>query len=66
MRKRLQFAFASAIGAVSGAWIALDDVLLGAVLGAGVAMLLVLFVHIYPHVGYAEQKIDPRGRRLNS
>jgi len=30
-------------------------------------MLIVLFVHVYPHVGYAEQRIDPpcRRRRFN-
>jgi hypothetical protein len=67
MRKRLQYAFAAAIGCILGAWIAVDGVLLGAILGAGVGMLIVLFVHVYPHVGYAEQRIDPpcRRRRFN-
>lgn len=62
MRKRLQYAFAAAIGCVLGAWIAVDDVLLGGVLGAGVGMLIVLFVHVYPHVGYAEQKLPSANR----
>lgn len=67
MGKSLLFLLAGAIGAVLGAWIAIDGVLLGAILGAGVGVVIVLFVYIYPHVGYAEQKVDPNCRktRLN-
>ncbi len=58
MRRPSQYFFAGIIGGFVGGSIAQSETLLGAMIGAGVGMLAVFFVHIYPHVGYAEQKLD--------
>jgi len=69
MRKPLQYILAAFVGRVVGR---LDrgkpETLLGIVIGVGVGMLVVFFCHVYPRVGYAEQKIGSpfnRDRRIN-
>jgi hypothetical protein len=57
MRRPLQYTLAAFVGGSLGGLIAQTEPLLGVIIGAGVGMLVVFFCHIYPHVGYAEQKI---------
>ena len=57
MRRVSQYILAGAACGVLGGLLAVDETLLGIIIGAGFGMLVVFFCHIYPHVGYAEQKI---------
>jgi len=57
MRRVSQYILAGAACGVLGGLLAVDETLLGIIIGAGFGMLVVFFCHIYPHVGYAEQKM---------
>ena len=49
---------AAVVFGVIGALVAETGTLLGGLVGIGVGLLIVLFWHAYPQVGYAEKKID--------
>ena len=57
MRRVSQYTIAGFVCGVLGGLLAENETLLGVIIGAGFGMLVVFFCHIYPHVGYAEQKI---------
>ena len=68
MRRPLQYILAAFVGGSLGGLIAQTETLLGIVIGVGVGMLVVFFCHVYPRVGYAEQKIGSpfnNDRRIN-
>ncbi|MBU6299811.1 MAG: hypothetical protein KGJ79_15635 [Alphaproteobacteria bacterium] len=60
MRKSPRHYIVAAIifGAI-GALTAETGTLLGGLIGIGVGLLVVLFWHSYPRVGYAEKRIEP-------
>ena len=69
MRRVSQYIFAGFVCGALGGLFAENEALLGVIIGAGVGMLIVLFCHIYPRVGYAEQKIGSpfnSDRKINS
>ena len=68
MRRLLQYVWAALAGGFLGGLFAESGQLLGMIIGAGVAVSVLLFVHVYPRVGYAEQRMGPPGsdRRFNS
>ncbi len=68
MRRVSQYIFAGFVGGALGGLFAESEALLGVMIGVGVGMLVVFFCHIYPRVGYAEQKIGSpfnSDRRIN-
>lgn len=60
MRKTVQYSIASCVGGVAGFVFAESEKLLGLVLGMGIGAAILLFVHVYPRVGYAETRIERR------
>ncbi|MGC9954820.1 MAG: hypothetical protein ABSD21_11145 [Rhizomicrobium sp.] len=69
MRRVSQYILAAFLGGALGGMFAESETLLGVIIGVGVGMLIVFFCHVYPRVGYAEQKINSPfsgGRKINS
>jgi hypothetical protein len=64
MRRTSQYLVAAICGGGAGFLVAEGEKLVGLMIGAGVAMAIVLFCHIYPRVGYAEHKINGRDSAL--
>ncbi len=57
-RSPRHYIVAAVVFGAIGALVAETGTLLGGLVGIGVGLLIVLFWHSYPQVGYAEKKID--------